>query len=133
MGSPFQVTIDCRDADRMSEFWSLALDYEIETPPLGYLSWADFLRANQVAMPSPGSVSAIVDPIGRGPRLVFMQAHGGRNGKLQLDLRLGDDARKEAKVSQLEAAGGVRVRRIDDGGDWWVVMADPEGNEFCVT
>ena len=117
----------------MSEFWSVALDYEIEAPPLGYLSWSDFLRANQVAMSSPGSVSAIVDPIGRGPRLVFMQASGATAGKLQLDLRLGDDDRKQAKVSQLEAAGGTWVRRVDEGRDWWVVMADPEGNEFCVT
>jgi predicted enzyme related to lactoylglutathione lyase len=36
-------------------------------------------------------------------------------------------------VRELVDAGGTRLRRVDEHGGWWVVMADPEGNEFCVT
>ena len=38
----------------------------------------------------------------------------------------------EAEAARLAAAGATRVRRIDEFGFFWVVMLDPEGNEFCV-
>jgi len=36
-------------------------------------------------------------------------------------------------VAELLVAGATEVRRVEERGDWWIVMADPEGNEFCVT
>ncbi len=36
------------------------------------------------------------------------------------------------EVARLEAAGATAIRRVDEGGSFWTVMADPEGNEFCV-
>jgi hypothetical protein len=54
--------------------------------------------------------------------------------RVHLDLRAGrDDAAKRAKVDDLIAAGATEVRRVDEQGQWWMVMTDPEGNEFCVT
>jgi catechol 2,3-dioxygenase-like lactoylglutathione lyase family enzyme len=134
VGVPFQITIECADADRMAAFWAVALGYEFEAPPLGYLSWNDFLRANQLGLSHGGSLRAIVDPTGRGPRVLFVRP-GTRPApaKLHLDVRtLSEDARR-AKVDDLLAAGGNKLRRVDERGDWWMVMSDPEGNEFCVT
>ena len=36
-------------------------------------------------------------------------------------------------VAQLVSAGATELGRVDEEGGWWMVMADPEGNEFCVT
>ena len=135
MLTPFQITVECEDAEVMCRFWSTALGYVEEPPPAGYLSWDDFLRANDITMPPAGSIGAIVDPTGVGPRVLFMRAPEQKIKKcLQLDLRAphGDDA-KQTKINQLTEAGATSVRRIDENGEWWMVMADPEGNEFCVT
>ena len=136
MATPFQITIDCVDAQRMMAFWSVALDYVEEPPPAGYLSWEDFLRASGVPIPPSGSIGAIVDPDGVGPRVLFLRVPEAKSVKnrVHLDLRAGrsDDA-KTAKVSELVAAGARTVRRVEEHGQWWMIMADPEGNEFCVT
>jgi catechol 2,3-dioxygenase-like lactoylglutathione lyase family enzyme len=135
MALGFQVVFDCADADRMAAFWSVALGYEVESPPAGFLSWEDFLRANQIPVPPPGSISAVVDPDRVGPRLLFLQVPEPKTVKnrVHLDLRVGSDDEKLAKVTELERAGGSQVRRVEENGGWWVVMTDPEGNEFCVT
>jgi hypothetical protein len=136
MAAPFQITIDCRDANAMSSFWSAALGYTVEPPPAGYLSWEDFLRANDIPLPPEGSISAIVDPDGIGPRILFLRVPEPKTVKnrLHLDIRTDrTDAGKEAKIAQLIEAGASEVRRVDEHGGWWMVMTDPEGNEFCVT
>lgn len=136
MAVTFQITIDCADARRMTEFWSSALDYVEEPPPAGYLSWEDFLRASGIPTPPSGSIAAIVDPDGVGPRILFMRVpeHKMTKNRVHLDLRVGrtDDA-KSGKIAALEAAGARPIRRVEERGQWWMVMADPEGNEFCVT
>lgn len=136
MATPFQITIDCVDADVMSRFWSTALGYVEEPPPAGYLSWEDFLRANGIATPPAGSISAIVDPDDIGPRVLFLRVPEPKTVKnrVHLDIRTGrTDDDKLAKVDQLVEAGGATVRRVEEHGDWWMIMTDPEGNEFCVT
>ena len=47
--------------------------------------------------------------------------------------RPSDGERRDDKVAELVAAGGTELGRVADLGSSWVVMADPEGNEFCVT
>jgi len=136
MATPFQITVDCIDSDTMCEFWSIALGYVKEPPPAGYLSWEDFLRSNDITMPPHGAIGAIVDPNGSGPRVLFMRVPEPKSVKnrLHLDLRAGrSDGAKQAKIEELRQAGATDVRRVDEHGEWWMVMADPEGNEFCVT
>ena len=136
MATPFQITIDCHDAHTMCAFWSVALGYVEEPPPAGYLSWDDFLRANEIAVAKPGSISALVDPDNIGPRVLFLRVPEAKvvKNRVHLDLRAGrTDADRQAKVAELLAAGATEIRRVDEHGNWWMVMADPEGNEFCVT
>lgn len=137
MATPFQITIDCVDAEVMTRFWSLALGYVEEPPPPGSASWEEFLQANDIPVPSAGSVGAIVDPDGVAPRVLFLRVPETKTVKnrMHLDVRAGrgDDVRKQAKVDELVAAGASQVRRVDEEGGWWMVMTDPEGNEFCVT
>ncbi len=62
MATPFQITVDCVDADVMSRFWSTTIGYVTEPPPAGCLSWEDFLRSNGIAVPPAGSI--MTDPEG---------------------------------------------------------------------
>lgn len=136
MATPFQITVDCIDADVMSRFWSTALDYVTEPPPAGYLSWEDFLRSSGISVPPAGSIGAIVDPDGSGPRILFIRVPERKVAKnrVHLDIRAGRaDDEKTAKIVQLVDAGAAAVRRVDENGGWWMIMTDPEGNEFCVT
>jgi hypothetical protein len=136
MAVRFQITIDCEDADRMASFWSTALGYEVEPPPAGYLSWEDFLRANDIPLPPSGSISAIVDPDGVGPRVLFLRVPEAKAAKnrLHFDIRTDrTESGKRERIDELTAAGATEIRRVDEHGSWWMVMSDPEGNEFCVT
>ncbi len=136
MAASFQITIDCEDAAAMSRFWSTALGYIEEPPPAGYLSWPDFLRANNVPLPAQGAIGAICDPERSGPRVLFLRAPETKSAKscIHLDIRAGHtDGEKGAKIAELVAAGATVIRRVDEDDQWWMVMADPEGNEFCVT
>jgi hypothetical protein len=136
MSTPFQITVDCVDADAMCRFWAVALGYVEEPPPAGYLSWEDFLRSNDITIPPEGSIGAIVDPEGDGPRILFLRVPERKTVKnrLHFDLRSGpSDEAKQAKIDELTAAGASGLRRVDENGQWWMVMTDPEGNEFCVT
>jgi predicted enzyme related to lactoylglutathione lyase len=105
------VLIDCHDLERMNEFWQAALHLEhVWTGPSGgYL-----LKAQ-------GSASI---------SLALMPCGGEKRGKNRLHLDLRPD-NQEAEVRRLEELGAVRVH-IGQREASWVVMADPEGNEFCV-
>lgn len=136
MATPFQITFDCEDADSMCRFWAVALEYVEEPPPVGYLSWEDFLRANDISIPPTGSIGTIVDPASVGPRILFLRVPERKSVKnrVHLDIRAGrSDEERTNKVEQLVAAGATNIRRVDENGQWWTVMTDPEGNEFCVT
>jgi predicted enzyme related to lactoylglutathione lyase len=82
--------------------------------------------------------SALVDPDGRGPRLFFQKVPEGKQAKnrTHLDLNAGapdhDWAKVLAHVELLRARGGTIVEERTDEMSRWIVMLDPEGNEFCV-
>jgi len=87
--------------------------------------------------------TAIVDPDGVGPRIFIQKVPEPKTAKnrLHLDLNISDARRVgpeegrrrvDAEVRRLEGLGATVGRAYDENGAHWVVMADPEGNEFCV-
>lgn len=105
------VLIDCIDLDAMTGFWCAALDLE------------------HVAVgPSGGHVLTARD--GSGFRMGLLPSATDKSAKnrVHFDLRPDDQS---AEVRRLE---GLGARRVDIGqrDTTWVVMADREGNEFCV-
>ena len=96
----------------MTDFWCRALDFEHV--------WTG---------PSGGHLLAAADRSGH--RLGLMPSQDTKLGKnrIHFDLRPDD---QQAEVQRLEALGATRVD-IGQAGVTWVVMADPEGNEFCVS
>jgi hypothetical protein len=125
------ITFDCADPSRLAEFWAAALGYKKQDLPDGYASWPEFLAAQGIPEDQWNSANAVVDPEGRGPRLYFQQVPEPKTTKnrLHLDLSASDI---EAEAERLVGLGARRVRRVDERGESWIVMQDPEGNEFCV-
>ena len=143
MATPIQVTFDCADPDRLATFWATALGYKKQNPPTGYASWPEFLAAQGVPEDQWNAASAIVDPEGIGPRIYFQHVPEPKTVKnrVHLDVNVGggrdvpDDERRgrvNAAVERLLGAGATRLRACAEHGEYWVVMHDPEGNEFCL-
>jgi hypothetical protein len=143
MATSFQVTFDCANPAKLSEFWAIALDYKIQEPPPGFESWPAFLKAQNVPEEKWDSASAAVDPEGKGPRLFFQKVPEGKTVKnrVHLDVNVGGGhgtpvverrQRVNRKIEQLTGAGATRVSEYNEMGEFWVVMRDPEGNEFCL-
>ncbi len=143
MANGFQVTIDANDVDLLVEFWALALGYIQQPPPPGFASWQAWAAAEGIPRDQWDSRGALVDPTDRGPRLFFQKVPEEKSAKnrLHLDISIGGggdvdpgDRRSlvDAHVELLVGAGGAVVREFAEGGERWVVMQDPEGNEFCI-
>jgi Glyoxalase-like domain len=146
MATDIQVVIDCADPDRMMTFWAAALGYKEQDPPDGYGSWEDFLRAMNVPEDRWNSAGAVVDPEGKGPRIYFQRVPEPKTVKnrVHLDLNVSggratpaDERRRrvDAEVERLKDEGATVFRpgEVDpELGEYWVVMQDVEGNEFCV-
>jgi hypothetical protein len=143
MAREVQVTIDCSDPARLAAFWASALDCVVQPPPGGFGTWEEALDAWGVPAEHRNDRSAVVDPAGAGPRIFFQRVPEPKTVKnrVHLDVRgapgLAGEARMtalEELAAALEAAGAQRLRRVEPGGldAGHLVMADPEGNEFCL-
>ena len=110
-----EICINCDDPETMAAFWSAAIGYtELERKDEGVA------LAGVPGFPTMYLVRT--DDEGGPPK-------GGPN-RLHFDLSP-TDRDQEAEVARLEALGARRID-IGQGSPSWVVMADPEGNEFCV-
>jgi hypothetical protein len=83
--------------------------------------------------------AAIVDPAGVGPRIFIQQVPEGKTAKNRVHLDVGVEGEGEARVgnvrehvARLVTLGAVVLEEISENGEFWVVLQDPEGNEFCV-
>ena len=142
MAFDVQVVLDCAEPARLADFWAQALGYVVQPPPGGYATWEDLLREMGVPEDQWTSRSAVVDPEGAGPRIFFQRVPEGKSVKnrMHLDVRAGGPLRGEERrarlteeVQRLTGLGAEQVQDMDELGEHWVVMRDPEGNEFCVT
>jgi hypothetical protein len=152
MSRHVQVTFDAHDPQALSTFWREVLGYVHPGPP-GFArregadplaAWEEFLAGLGVPEDQRNTRSAIEDPSGQGPRLFFQQVPEGKIAKnrVHLDVRAapglqGDErmAALEGECERLVALGATRVRRFDPEPPMsfgHIVMADPEGNEFCL-
>jgi Glyoxalase-like domain len=107
--------IDSRDPDSSARFWEEALGWR-----------RTYSDANEVVLEPPAGSPED----GVSPDLLFLRVSEEKliKNRLHFDLRPVD---QEVEVERLIALG---ARRVDVGqvDVSWVVMADPEGNEFCV-
>jgi catechol 2,3-dioxygenase-like lactoylglutathione lyase family enzyme len=110
-----ELCINCADPDTMAAFWSAAIGY----PEIARDETGVEIRGHLTA---PSMLFVRTDDAGGPPK-------AGCN-RLHLDLSP-TDRDQSAEVGRLESLGATRID-IGQGAPSWVVMADPEGNEFCV-
>lgn len=138
-----QIVIDAGSPAVLAEFWSIALGYRLDDPPPGFETWEDALAASDLPPERWDDASAINDPHGPGPRVFFQKVPEAKQVKnrLHLDVGIGrgiDDPEQrwetvQGHVERLVGAGATVVdERHGDWGERWMVLLDPEGNEFCV-
>jgi len=144
MARDVQITFDCADPTGLAAFWAEALGYHLQDPPEGFESWEQALEAMGVPPESRNDASAVLDPDGSRPRLFFQRVPERKQVKnrVHLDVRaapgLEGDARMaalEAEAERLVSLGATRLQRYEPApplGAGHIVMADPEGNEFCL-
>ena len=112
------LTIDCRRPIDVARFWEEALPiYEVVVDEDG----AD---ADEVLLLPADK---------RGPKMLFQKIEGDQKvGKNRLHFDLRPETDRDTEVARLESLGAKRVD-IGQGDEvTWIVMADVEGNEFCV-
>ena len=116
-----ELAIDCHRPHELAAFWCAVLDYRIidaEGDVVEIVGW----------QPTPEAVRACVSA----PTLTFARVPEAKTVKNRLHIDVSPiDRAQEAEVERLLALGAQRVD-IGQGEQRWVVLADPEGNEFCV-
>jgi len=139
MAQRFQISFDANDPRALGTFWAVALDgYVEQPPPEGHDSWEAFALAVGLPEEEWTRMCAFVDPTGALPRLLFQRVPEGKQSKnrVHLDVNVGaphddfDPVRRYAE--RLVAAGATLVEERSDLMSRWMVLLDPEGNEFCV-
>ncbi|MEU6737473.1 VOC family protein [Streptomyces physcomitrii] len=146
----WKLVVDARDPHAQAAFWAAALHYEVEdhsvligkllglgaVPPEilldhdGRKAWRDAAGVRHPEDPYDPESGA-----GLGRRLLFNRVPSkerktGKN-RLHIDLH-GPAGEREAEVERLHALGAGVQRHVQEPAGEWVVMTDPEGNEFCV-
>jgi hypothetical protein len=152
MSRTIQLTYDAHDPQGLGLFWRAALDYAVDPPPGGEIgepeetiaAWMAFLRSVGVPEQQHNTAFALVDPTGAGPRIFFQRVPEPKTAKnrLHIDVRAapgldGDErmAALEAECARLVGLGATRRKRFEPEPPMsagFIVMADPEGNEFCL-
>jgi predicted enzyme related to lactoylglutathione lyase len=113
MAAKLGLVLDCADPDKLAGFWSAAIGY--------------------ASLGGAGNYVILVDEAGQQPKLLLQRVDEPKSGKnrMHFDIHVADI---EAEASRLIALGGRRVEddQREEHGTHWVLMADPEGNEFCI-
>ncbi|KRE93524.1 glyoxalase [Nocardioides sp. Soil774] len=121
-----EISLDCHDPDRLAEFWTAALDWVVLEREPGLVEIG----------PARESDQALLDAVRTGPvpPTMFLAAVAEDKvvkNRMHLDLSPVDRSRDE-EVERLLALGATHADVGQTGDESWVVLADPEGNEFCV-
>ncbi|MEY2404302.1 MAG: hypothetical protein QOD38_1853 [Acidimicrobiaceae bacterium] len=104
------LTVDAHDPLAQAQWWAAALGYTVD---------------------EDGPEDDDVGIKGDGPTVLFIRVPEDKavKNRLHLDLRPTD---RDAEVARLESMGATRVDIGQTGDETWTVLADPEGNEFCI-
>jgi Glyoxalase-like domain len=143
MAYEFQLTVDCADPHAMADWWAETLGWQVELQDEAFIrrmisagraAEGDTKLHNGMLAWKVGA--AICHPEGaqRAPRVLFQlvpEAKAVKN-RLHLDVRIGADD-VEPAIAGLVARGAEVLHNGQQGPYTWVTLADPEGNEFCVS
>ncbi len=110
-----EVVIDCQDPRRLARFWGEVLSWPVVDDEAGY-SWT----------------SSTGEPWAPPPLLVFQPVPEPKTAKNRLHLDVNPSGCEQATELERLLALGARQVDVGQGDAPWVVLADPEDNEFCL-
>ena len=116
-----ELAIDCADPAQLARFWCSVLGYEVR-------DGADEI----VTIGSPSAPDGKTHPGPAPPTLTFARVPEGKTGKNRLHLDINPTDREQDDEVRRLLELGARHADVGQGEQSWVVLADPEGNEFCV-
>jgi len=112
-----ELVLDCHDPERLASFWCEVLGYVV------------LERVGDSVETGPADAGFG----GPQPTIVFGRTAEPKQGKLRLHIDVSPtDQDQDGELSRLLAAGATRVDIGQTGEESWHVLADPEGNEFCL-
>ena len=116
-----ELAIDCADPSGLARFWCSVLGYEVQEEDDGVITVGSPLVPEGRNRPGPVP-----------PTLTFAHVPEGKTVKNRLHLDVTPtDREQDAEVRRLLDLGARHVE-VGQADETWVVLADPEGNEFCV-
>ena len=126
MGSRLtEIVVDCHDPAAQAAFWAAALDYHVVRTEDGQVEIAPWEH-------EPPDLAEQVRKAPGVPALVFVTVPEGKDVKNRLHLDLRPVGSSHAAEVERLLGLGARHAEVGQGEVAWVVLADPEGNEFCV-
>ncbi|MGN9837601.1 VOC family protein [Nonomuraea sp. H19] len=139
----FQVVIDASDPHALADWWADALGWQVEPQDeafiremigKGYATDDDATTHRGALVWKSGAAIRHPDGLERAPRVLFQLVPEAKTVKnrVHLDVRVGA-GNIESEVERLTAKGAKELHRGRQGPNWWVTLADPEDNEFCVS
>jgi hypothetical protein len=141
----FQIAVDATDPHVLADWWAETLGWVVEPSDEtfirkmiaeGYATDADTLTHNGALVWRDGAAIHHPDaPSGlSSPRILFQLVPEPKTVKNRwhLDVRVGEE-NVEAEAARLTERGATFLHKASQGPHWWITMADPEGNEFCVS
>ncbi len=141
MVAAIQISFDAADPRRLGTFWAEVLGYVEQPPPAGFHTWDAYLDSIDLPAEEREQMYSVVDPAGAGPRLLFQTVPEGKTAKnrIHLDVNVAAGHPPEeriaiiqARAAELVGLGATLVEERVDELSHWIVMLDPEGNEFCL-
>ncbi|WP_131103558.1 VOC family protein [Ornithinimicrobium sufpigmenti] len=126
----YTIVVDCRDPQAQARWWAEALDWVVvfDTPE-------EAVVVPRHALEGEGRVADLETWMRRGQGLVFVPVPEGKQVKnrLHIDLAPHVSQDRDAEIQRLLDLGASRIDVGQDAAEvTWTVLADPEGNEFCV-
>jgi len=113
MAATLGLVLDCADPTKLAEFWSAAIGY--------------------TTVGGAGNYVMLIDETGKQPKLLLQRVDEPKAGKNRMHFDI-ETPTVDEEVARLQEIGARRMSddAMQEHGSRWVVMADPEGNEFCV-
>ncbi len=137
--------MDSRDPHAQADWWAETLGWAVEPSDedfirrmveQGYATEAETTTHNGVLVWASAQAICPPDQVGQQgrQRFLFQTVPEGKTVKNRVhwDVRLDGDDKDEVRAT-LEARGATFLWKGSEGPNWWYTMADPEGNEFCIS
>lgn len=143
MAYSLQIVVDCHEPHRLADWWAATMGWQVEPSnedfirsmvTQGHATKEQTMSHNGVLVWADGAAIIATEHGNTQPRILFQRSAHAKTGKNRIhwDVRPGDDDKATVR-RELESRGAVFLWEASQGPHTWFTMADPEGNEFCIS